>query len=136
MPKPGPVLDGLTGDWYGFLAQGELRFQRCGGCGRWRHPPRIACPACRADAWSWELSAGRGVVHSWTVSHQALHPAWAADVPYAIVVAALDEDGVRLVAGWDGPLDVLCLGLAVTVDRETREEGLVVPRLRPASVVE
>lgn len=131
-PKPGPNLDGLTGDWYGFLAQGELRFQQCASCGRWRHPPRIACAGCGADGWSWETSSGRGEVHSWTVSHHALHPAWAAEVPYAIVVAALEEPGVRLVAGWDGPLDGLALGVPLVVGLETRDEGLVVPRLRPA----
>jgi hypothetical protein len=132
--KPGPIMEGLTGEWYGFVAQGELRFQRCATCGRWRHPPRIACPSCGAGEWSWEPSSGRGTVHTWTVSHQALHPAWAADVPYAIVVAALEEPGVRLVAGWSGPIDVLRLDLPVVVDREVRDDGTVVPMLRPATL--
>jgi uncharacterized OB-fold protein len=129
--KPGPVLEGLTGEWYGFVAQGELRFQRCGSCGRWRHPPRIACPHCGSGDWSWELSSGHGDLHSWTVTHQALHPAWADDAPYAIAVAAMAE-GVRLVAGWRGPLDALDLGVAVTVSFETRDDGLAVPLVEPA----
>ncbi|MHB8465328.1 MAG: Zn-ribbon domain-containing OB-fold protein [Acidimicrobiales bacterium] len=131
--KPGPVLEGLTGEWYDLLARDELSFQRCRRCARWRHPPRVACATCRADTWAWERSPGRGVIHSWTVSHQALHPAWAPDVPYAIVVAALEEPGVRLVAGWSGPLEALRLDLPVVVDREEREDGLVVPRLGPAA---
>jgi uncharacterized OB-fold protein len=126
MEKPGPVLEGLTAAWYGFLAAGEMRFQRC-ACGRWRHAPRTTCPVCRGDLWSWELSARRGAVHSWTVTHQAIHPAWASETPYAVVIVAMEEPGVRLVAGWRGPVDVLRLELPVTVELETRDGGLVVP---------
>jgi len=130
IPKPLPELDGLSGEWYGYLAQGELRFQRCAACGSWRHPPRIACRQCGADGWSWERSSGRGEIYSWTVTHQALHPAFADAVPYGIVVAALEEPGVRLVAGWDGPLDALALGVPVVVTLTSADDGPVLPRLR------
>ena len=125
--KPGPTLTGLTGEWYGFLAVREIRFQRCTGCGRWRHPPRVGCAGCGSPDWSWERSSGRGEVYSWTVTHQAVHPDWAADAPYAIVVVALEEPGVRLVSGWDGPLSALGVGVGVVVGFQEREDGLVVP---------
>ena len=131
IPKPTPTLDGLSGEWYGYLAQGELRFQRCTACRTWRHPPRITCRACGTDGWTWERSTGEGEIYSWTVTHQALHPAFADEAPYGIVIAALEEPGVRLVAGWDGPLDALALGLPVVVTLADGGEGPVLPRLAP-----
>jgi uncharacterized OB-fold protein len=131
MDKPAPVLHGLTASWYGFLAAGELRFQRC-ACGRWRHAPRVACPACRGESWTWELSSQRGRVHSWTITHQAMHPAWVGDAPYAVVVVAMDEPGVRLVASWRGSHDVLRLELPVVIDFEA-QSTVVIPVARPAN---
>ena len=46
---------------------------------------------------SWERSSGRGTVFSWTVTHQPVYAAFADVVPYAIVVAELEE-GVRIVS--------------------------------------
>ena len=90
--------DGLAAEFYRHCARGELRFQRCRDCGRWRHPPRILCPECNSSDWSWERSTGRGRVYSWTVTHQPLHPAYADVLPYAVLVVEMDE-GVRVVAG-------------------------------------
>jgi hypothetical protein len=62
-----------------------------------------------------------------------VHPEWFADAPYAIVVAALEEPGVRLVAGWTGPLDALDLDVPVAVLLQERD-GLVLPLLAPVGV--
>ena len=131
MDKPLPNTDGLGGEFYAFCARGELRFQRCAGCGAWRHPPRVLCAACRSNQWSWELSSGRGEVFTWTVVHQPLHPAFVDDVPYAVVVAELEE-GPRLVAGLRelAPSE-LALGLPVEVVFEPRTETVSLPCFRP-----
>ena len=130
--KPGPDLEGLTGEYYGFCARGELRFQRCDDCGAWRHPPRVLCAACASPRWSWQRSTGRGRVFTWTVVHQAMHPAFASDVPYAVVVVETDE-GVRVAANLhDAAPDVLRLDLPVEVEFERRDETLTVPAFRPA----
>ena len=42
--KPLPVLEGLAGEFYGFCKQGELRFQRCGACGKGRMEELKATP--------------------------------------------------------------------------------------------
>ena len=39
-PRPLPALQGLTGEFYAWCRQGELRFQRCDACETWRHVPR------------------------------------------------------------------------------------------------
>lgn len=125
---PTPV--GLTAEWYAHCARGELRFQRCRACGRWRHPPRHLCPACGGEAWSWERVGGRGVLFSWTVTHQALHPGFADALPYAVLVVELDE-GVRVVCGARG-IDnadlALDLPVAIEIDRVNDEVGLLYAR--------
>jgi uncharacterized OB-fold protein len=116
-PRYTPSPTGYAAEFYAHCAQGELRFQRCdaAGCRRWRHPPRVACPECGAEAWPWQPSTGRGTLHSWTVTHQALAPGFADDLPYAVVVVELEE-GVRLVSALRGvALDALELGLPLEV---------------------
>jgi uncharacterized OB-fold protein len=114
-PRFTPSPDGLNAEFYGHLAAGRLRLQRCAACGRWRHPPRVLCGACASDRWQWQPVSGRGTVHTWTVTHQALVPSFAEDLPYAVVVVELEE-GPRLVTAVRG-IDpgALRLGLALEV---------------------
>ncbi len=101
VPRFTPNPEGLHAEFYAFCAKGELRFQRCNACAAWRHPPRILCPRCGAESWEWARSSGRGKVYSWTITHQALLPMFAEDLPYAVVVVELDE-GLRLVSALRG----------------------------------
>lgn len=121
MERPRPQLDGLTGEFYAWCALRELRFQRCAECQQWRHPPRVSCAACGSNDWSWEKSSGRGQIFTWTVVHQALHPAFAELVPYAVVVVETEE-GVRIVTNIKD-ISSLRLGLSVTVDYETESNS-------------
>lgn len=117
-PRFTPSPSGFAAELYAHCARGELRFQRCtrDGCRTWRHPPRVACPRCGSEEWAWERSTGRGTLFSWTVTHQALAPGFADDVPYAVVVVELEE-GLRLVSGLRGvPLERLALGLPLEVE--------------------
>ncbi|MBM4245874.1 MAG: hypothetical protein FJ148_19055 [Deltaproteobacteria bacterium] len=111
-----PSPSGFSADFYRHCAGGELRFQRCSACRTWRHPPRVTCGRCSSEEWAWEASSGRGTLFSWTVTHQALAPGFAEDVPYAIVVVELAE-GLRLVSGLRGiaPED-LELGMPLVVE--------------------
>jgi uncharacterized protein len=100
-PRFTPKPDGLNAEFYAHLARGALHLQRCDACGRWRHPPRIQCGACGSASWQWQPGSGRGTVYSWTITHQALVPPFADDLPYAVVVVELDE-GPRLVTAVRG----------------------------------
>lgn len=48
------------------LAEGELRFQRCGRCRGAVFFPRVLCPGCGSDDLRWERSAGEGTVYATT----------------------------------------------------------------------
>jgi hypothetical protein len=129
--RPVPDPDGLNAEWYSHCARGELRFQRCDSCKAWRHLPRLMCPQCGSSDWSWERSSGRGKIYTWTITHQAMHPAFTAEVPYAVIVVELDE-GVRMVAGLRGlEPERLSLGLPVAVEFEPVADEVAMPWFRP-----
>ena len=129
MSRPLPPLDDTpNGAFWKELARSRaLRFQRCEECGAWRHPPRHLCRACGSGRAAWQPSSGRGVLVTWTVTHQAFHPAFAGDVPYVVAVTELEE-GVRLVSGVRGlAREDLRIGLPVEVVLEPAAEGLLLP---------
>jgi uncharacterized OB-fold protein len=136
MTRPLPPRDDSPNGafWKQLAESGELRFQRCEDCAAWRHPPRHLCGACGSPRAAWRRSGGRGSILTWTVTHQAFHPAFASDLPYAVVVTELEE-GVRLVSGVRAlPLAELRVGLPVEVVLEAAGEGVLLPFVRPLAV--
>ena len=52
-------------------------------------PAKNSCAACGAATLTWERSAGRGRLYSWTVVWRPQHPTF--HVPYAPSIIELDE---------------------------------------------
>jgi uncharacterized OB-fold protein len=92
---PIPVPDADTQPFWDACARGELLIQRCGGCGKWLWQPRPICSSCQAPDPEWTRVSGSGVVASWTVMRPPTLPAYAARVPFVILLVELEE-GVRL----------------------------------------
>jgi uncharacterized OB-fold protein len=86
-----PISDALTSPWWAHLAGGEFALPRCSDCAGWHFQPRPVCPHCGSQAIAWQAASGRGRVHSFTVVHRAPSPAFATQVPYAIVIVATNE---------------------------------------------
>ena len=102
--------DPVTRDFWQGTAQGELRVERCGECGRRRMPPRPMCPACQSLEREWEMMSGRGTIWSFVVPHPPLLPAYAELAPYNAIIVSLDEDPSlrfvgNLVTSADGPIN-------------------------------
>ena len=77
--------------------RGELMIAHCDACDHAIHPPELVCPVCLSRSVTPRAAAGTGVVHSYTVNHQAWLPGL--KVPYVLAVVDLDgESGVRLTA--------------------------------------
>ncbi|MBP8926365.1 MAG: OB-fold domain-containing protein [Pseudomonadales bacterium] len=128
--KPLPVLEGLSGEFYAWCRQGELRFQRCTDCGTFRHVPRELCAQCNSFAWEWARSSGRGAVYTWTVVQRALHPAFVDATPMAPVVVEMEE-GVRLLGNMiDCAPQELAIGMSVEVEFEAVTPEVSLPRFR------
>src|SRR3972149_2125161 len=131
--KPLPAMVGLTKEFYDWCRRGELRFQRCTGCGAWRHVPRLLCPGCG----SWEGggggSSGRGTVFTWTVAARAIHPAFQGEVPYAAVVVAMEE-GVRILSRViDCPIEELGVDMPVEAVFQHATPEVTLPYFRRLS---
>jgi len=124
---PLPVLEGYSADFYGYCKQGELRFQRCGGCQAWRHVPREMCAECGSWDWEWALSSGQGEVFTFTVVGRALHPAFQDAAPYAVTVVEMDE-GVRVLSRVaDAKPEELEIGMRVRVGFEAITQDIHLP---------
>src|SRR5262249_21970983 len=126
--------DPQTREFWDACRRRELRLQRCADCGRFRQPPLPGCPRCGSPRSQWSPASGRGRVYSYTIVHHAAVPALAAAVPYAMVVAELDDaPGARLISNLvETPFDALAIGLAVEVVWDEPREGVVLPRFRAA----
>jgi uncharacterized OB-fold protein len=128
-PLPNPNADTRT-FWEGCRTH-QLRFQRCGQCGHVRWPPSVLCSRCHSLAHEWILACGRGKVYTYAVYHQAFHPAFQKELPYAVAVIELEE-GPRILSNIVGcdHRQVRC-GMDVEVVWEERTEGFRIPRFTP-----
>jgi uncharacterized protein len=89
-----PAISRDTAFFWAGTAAGELRIQRCGGCGALRHPPGPACPACGAASPGYVTAAGTGEVYSYVVQHHP--PVPGRQLPIVVALVQLTE-GVRMV---------------------------------------
>jgi uncharacterized OB-fold protein len=90
------MADDLAQFFWHSCATGELRYQRCGACGRVQFYPRPFCAACGGVP-SWAVSRGYGTVYAATRVSRAPTPDFAALVPYDILLVDVDE-GFRMMA--------------------------------------
>src|SRR5215471_11750591 len=116
-----PVSPDTEFFWAG-ARQGELRIQRCGGCGALRHPPGPACPRCGSIGKAeYQLAAGTGTVYSYVVHHHP--PVPGKELPIIVALVELTE-GVRM-------LGELTIGMPVRVSFDRIADDLVLPGWRP-----
>lgn len=96
VPAPRPhTSDPMDDAFWQQCQDGRLRFQKCDQCGAWRFLPRYICAHCGSPEFAWTPVSGAASLYSWTITHQALHPAFAGDIPYIAALVELDE-GVRM----------------------------------------
>ena len=126
-PKPTPE----TAHYWEGTKIGELRLQRCNGCGHAYFYPRASCPKCSSTNVAWFVASGRARLHTYLISHYAA-PGFKDDAPYAIAVVELEE-GPRMmsnIVGIENTPDNLVLDMDLEVDFEARGE-VTVPVFRP-----
>ncbi|HWS74728.1 MAG TPA: Zn-ribbon domain-containing OB-fold protein [Quisquiliibacterium sp.] len=125
-PKP-PIAVGNadTAPFWSGTARGELLYQRCRACGRTQFPPRRHCAHCQAGEPDWEISAGQGSVHSFTVVHRAPTAAFKDDVPYTIALVDLDEGFRMMLNVLDSPPAELAIGSRVRIVYRPHGEAML-----------
>jgi uncharacterized OB-fold protein len=134
--RPLPAPDEVTRPFWEACRRGELRMQRCAGCGRMRFTPRPMCPACRSMECEWVLVSGRGTVFSRVVCHPPLLPAFQPLAPYVVALVELAEDPrLRLVGNVQGCApEHVHIGMPVRVVFEAISDEIHLPQWRPAEV--
>jgi uncharacterized OB-fold protein len=131
-----PMVSPDTEFFWAGAAAGELRIQRCDGCGALRHPPGPACPSCGTMAArppGYAVAAGTGEVYSYVVHHHP--PVPGKKLPIVIALVQLPE-GVRMTGELLGVRpDQVRIGLPVRAEFIPVGDGLALPAWRVASSV-
>lgn len=124
-----PDPDRLTQDWWDAVRRHELVIQECGDCHTLRHPPLAACPNCGSERIRWRAMSGRATLYSYVVVHQTALPSWRNDVPYNIVMVALDEaPQIRLygnIVGFDDSQLTVGLPVVAVFDDVTPTDTII-----------
>ena len=121
--RPLPRRTPISSVHFDAAKEHRLMIQRCPRDGFFFYP-RTRCPICLGDDWRWETTAGRGVVHAFTIDRVGHDPAQRERLPLVVAIIELEE-GPRLTSNVVGcaPEDVH-VGMPVDVhfedlDRET-----------------
>jgi uncharacterized OB-fold protein len=129
--KPLPQVSPEMAPFFEAARRHELVVQRCVGCGALRFPARSICSACLSREATWVPVSGHGTIFSFAIMHQAVHPGFAAETPYAVVVIQLD-DGPRLLSNLlDCPTAGVRIGQAVEVVFDDLTPEVTLPKFRP-----
>ena len=131
------VIDETRGFWEGTASE-ELRVQVCAACGHRQLPGGPCCRECLSPDLSWERASGRGTVFSYTIVHKALHPAFAARVPYVLADIQLEEGPILTSNVTDVAPQGVSVGMPVVVwfdepDRDAFGMAFRLPKFRPVS---
>lgn len=132
--KPVPDPGEIDGPYWAGAREGRLVVQRCADCGRYNHPPGIICPYCGSEDLAWTATRGRGTIHSFSIARQSTTRGFQEELPYVVVLVALDEDpGALLLTNLVGDPDLEAIDLddPVAVTFESRGD-VVVPQFRLA----
>lgn len=127
--RPLPLPDADTAFFWEGARAGRLLILRCRDCGTYIHLPKPACRACGGSNLAPEPVSGRGVVHTYTVTHA---PVAGFTPPFAVVLVELVEQvGLRLVSSLvDVPPDEVRIGMPVEVVFERVSDDVWLPLFR------
>lgn len=123
-----------TDDYRAALSEGHLVVSACQSCGRHQTIPAETCFECGSDRLEVSPHAGAGRILSWVVTHYAFFPELAEDVPYTVLLVALDGGGRaygRLEKRADQPGDLADLPVVLDA-QETASRGYPLYRLAAA----
>ena len=129
MDRPLPQPDPDTEFFWEAARRHELHILRCQACGTYVHLPRPACRNCGSTKLAGEKVSGRGVIHSFTVTHFPL-PGF--EPPFAVVLVELEEQpGLRLAANLvDVAPEDIEIGVPVEVTFEEISDDVTLPLFR------
>jgi len=125
-----PALTPETGFFWTAGAEGQLRIQRCGDCGRYQHPPLALCPSCHGARMEPAAVSGRGRIASFTINHEQWVPGL--EVPFVFAAVELaEQQELYVFTNIVAPPEAVRIGQPVAVCFEQYED-VWLPLFRPA----
>jgi hypothetical protein len=125
-----PRIDEENRWFFEACARHELVLQRCGACGTLRYYPRALCPACLSAKTEYQRTSGRGMVYTFTVTHQNQAPGFRDELPYVMAYVQLDEGPRILTNIVQTDPQAVRIGMPVEVVFEEFDEGLALPKFQ------
>ena len=89
--RPSPVPDTASQPFFDAAENGRLLIKYCRSCSRYLAPAAEICDTCHSTDVDWKEASGRGTLYSFVLNHQVLHPGFANEVPYNVIVVELEE---------------------------------------------
>ena len=115
--RPAPIPDEASQPFFDAAAEGKLLIKYCPACSRHLAPAADVCDACHSTGIEWRQASGRATLYSFVVNHQVLHPGFANEVPYNVLVVELEE-GPRINGNYLGDNADLKVDMALKVTFE------------------
>jgi uncharacterized OB-fold protein len=129
LPIPEPTIDDAP--FWEFCRRRELRFQRCGQCGAYRHPPKPFCSTCRSTELSWDLAPSTAELFTYTWLNAPSHPAITPEyLPYNVAVFVFRSMGNVILTTniRTRKFEDLQIGRSYNLVWDEIENGIVIPR--------
>lgn len=108
--------------WEG-LAAGKLLAQYSPAAGRYRWPPRAACPRTGSGEFTWRALGPTARLFTWTVIENSPLPEFAGHPPYAVGVMEFADSGIRMVGFIDADPAGLIMDMPFAWSIETNGDG-------------
>ncbi|HVN87932.1 MAG TPA: OB-fold domain-containing protein [Candidatus Binatia bacterium] len=131
--RPLPEPDRETRFYWDAAREHRIAILRCDGCDRFVHYPRSDCPSCGGTSLRPKTVSGRGLVHSFTITHYVAAPGFEDQVPFVVALVELDEQrGLRMITNIRdcAPADVR-IGMVVEAMFDDVTESVSLPQFRP-----
>jgi uncharacterized OB-fold protein len=125
MPVPTP----LSEPFWEACRRGVLTYVRCRACGHHFFPPASACIRCLSVDLEWAVSAGKGIVNTYTTIRKEPSPGF--PLPSVLAIVDLDEGYCMFSDIVDcEPEDVRC-DMPVEVVFDDISDEITLPMFRP-----
>jgi hypothetical protein len=135
--RPLPLADDHTRAYWEGAGRHRLTILRCRGCAFYVHYPKAACPRCGAESLEPTAVSGRGVIHSYTITHHKAPPGFEDRTPFAVALVELEEQpGLRIISNVLGcEPTAIRIGMPVEAAFEDLAPDVTLPQFRIRSTV-
>lgn len=132
--RPMPVAQPESDQYWEAARNGELWLQRDKSTAEYQFYPRGFSLNDPSGELEWIKASGKAVLHTFSIVHQAPHPAFMSEVPYITAIVQLEE-GPRMAAnivGVEPDPNNIEIGMALQVVFTKVDENYTLPNFTPA----